>query len=140
MHLSSSSMISALLLIFPVGIAAAEPANGAASYQEINAFVTAWPATCKAMLQQTLANPQLKPIIEATPDFESIVCTCVENRMKSDQYLGLLFTLPLATFRAKVDQTKFQLYLIGKMVSFTMACGALELDRSTNNINPSNGG
>ena len=92
------------------------------------------------MLQQSFANPQLKPIIEATPNFESVVCTCVENRMKSDQYLGMLFTLPLATFRERVDQTKFQLYLMGKMVSFTMACGALELDRYTNSINPSNGG
>ena len=60
--------------------------------------------------------------------------------MKTDQYLGPMFTLSLSEFRTSVDQTRFRPYLMGKITSFLLACAAPELERATNSINPSAGG
>lgn len=118
---------------------AAQPGGENDSVQEVNEFVSAFPAMCRSMVRQSLSNLQLKPIVEAAPNIEPLTCACVEKRMRADEYIGLLYSVPLAAFRAKVDEGSFRPYFMGKVVSFTMACTAIELERATSGFYPKKG-
>ena len=138
MHLLRYSVVVALFAMSGT-VVAAEPLS-TDSIREINDFTSKFPAMCKEMLRQSLSNLQLKPTIDAAPNLEPLVCACVERRMQNDSHLGLLYTVPLATFRSKYDQNKFMPYFMGKMFSFIMACTAPELERAVDAIDPSKGG
>lgn len=77
--------------------------------------------------------------MDAAPNLEPVVCGCVEKRIQADRYLGWLYTLPLASFREKIDEGKFKSYFFGKMVSFLMACAAPEIERIVDSIDPEKG-
>ncbi|MCW5606317.1 MAG: hypothetical protein KIT18_17380, partial [Burkholderiales bacterium] len=101
-----------------MGVSAAEQQDAAAPLDELSAFVSAWPGMCKAMNRNAFSAPLYKPLIDAASSFESNVCACVEKRMRGDEYLGLIFTLPVAALRTRLDEKKLEPYYIGKVTGF----------------------
>jgi hypothetical protein len=60
--------------------------------------------------------------------------------MRSDTYLGLLFTLDAEQLRNRFDNEKFRPYLMGRMFSYSMSCIGTQLEHSTARLAPVGGG